>query len=313
MAFFSVVIPLYNKEKYIQKAIQSVLDQSFDDFELIIINDGSKDESLTKIEAIKDKRIQIVNQENAGVSATRNKGVSLAKSEYIAFLDADDWWERDFLLEIKTLITNFPEAKIFASKYFRVKNGIKTANLNYENETFSGYLDYIKAYIFAWWMPLTSSSIVISKSVLEEMKGFNEKLKFGEDFELWIRIILKYKLAYTNKVLVNYLQDVEIENRAVQRKIWKKEEHFIFNLDFLNPFLTEKTDLKKLIDGLKVRSLHYFYRKGVYKNEVRSLLNSVDFIKQSFRYRFYYNYPFFISESYFRLKILASKIKQKLK
>ena len=94
---FTVVIPLYNKANYIEKAINSVLNQTFTEFEIIVVNDGSTDESLEKIGHFKDARLKIINQENAGVSTARNNGVKEAKYDYVAFLVADDWWDEHFL------------------------------------------------------------------------------------------------------------------------------------------------------------------------------------------------------------------------
>ena len=94
---FSVVIPLYNKEKYISRAIKSVIEQTYKIFELIIIDDGSIDNSVNIVKKHKDSRIRLIEQENSGVSATRNKGIKNAKYNYIAFLDADDEWKPNFL------------------------------------------------------------------------------------------------------------------------------------------------------------------------------------------------------------------------
>ena len=93
----SVVIPLYNKEKQIAKTLQTVLNQTYQNFEIVIVNDGSTDGSVEEVLRISDSRIRLVNQENGGVSAARNRGIDEAKGEYIAFLDADDLWDIDHL------------------------------------------------------------------------------------------------------------------------------------------------------------------------------------------------------------------------
>jgi len=108
----SVIIPLFNKEVYIKKCIQSVLAQTYSNFELIIVNDGSTDGSLLKVLEFVDSRISFLTQENSGVSIARNNGVSVSKHDYIAFLDADDWWEPTFLEEMKALVETFPDAGI---------------------------------------------------------------------------------------------------------------------------------------------------------------------------------------------------------
>src|SRR5690554_2358538 len=105
---FSVVIPLYNKEKYISLTLKSVLNQSFKDFEILIVNDGSTDRSVEVVKKFDDSRIRLVDQPNAGVSAARNKGIKEAKFDWVAFLDADDRWDVEFLSEIANAIKKYP-------------------------------------------------------------------------------------------------------------------------------------------------------------------------------------------------------------
>ena len=119
MSFFSVVIPLYNKENHIQKTLNSVLSQSFTDFEIIIINDGSTDNSLDKVQEIKDSRINIYTTPNHGVSKARNTGILKSNSQYICFLDADDFWYENHLSQMKRLLDSFPECGLFATSYYR--------------------------------------------------------------------------------------------------------------------------------------------------------------------------------------------------
>src|SRR5690606_29446795 len=105
---FSVVIPLYNKERSIKQTVQSVLDQTFTDFEIVIVNDGSTDNSLQVVENIDDQRIRIINKPNGGVSSARNKGINEANFNWIAFLDGDDLWKPNHLEIIRGLIDKFP-------------------------------------------------------------------------------------------------------------------------------------------------------------------------------------------------------------
>src|SRR5690606_12962360 len=97
MAFFSIIVPLYNKEKYLKATLKSVLQQTFIDFEIIIVNDGSTDKSLEIAKSFKNERIKIYTQENQGVSAARNLGIEKSTSEYCCFLDADDVWKDNHL------------------------------------------------------------------------------------------------------------------------------------------------------------------------------------------------------------------------
>ena len=117
---FSVIIPLFNKASYLEKAIRSVWSQTYRDFELIIVDDGSTDASLSVVESLCSElskndlktKFYIVSQKNSGVSTARNNGVKSAQYPYICFLDADDWWEPTFLEEMSHLICEFPQSGI---------------------------------------------------------------------------------------------------------------------------------------------------------------------------------------------------------
>ena len=117
---FSVVIPLYNKAPYVKKALESVFAQTFRDFELIVVDDGSTDDSLNVAKEVLDASgiyHQLIHQDNAGVSTARNNGVASSNGDYICFLDADDWWAPNFLERMDWLIKEYPEAGIYGVNY----------------------------------------------------------------------------------------------------------------------------------------------------------------------------------------------------
>lgn len=309
---FSVVIPLFNKVQYIEKAIQSVLDQSFPDFELIIINDGSTDGSAELAASFDDWRLRIINQDNSGVSSARNKGVAHSKFGYVAFLDADDWWSPHFLHEMSSLISAFPKAGVYGSKYFTVKNGINTeARIGVPDHFTSGYIDYFTVYARTFWVPINCSFVVVRKSLFEEVGGFRPTLKFGEDLDLWIRMALKDKVAYINKFLAYSNQDVELVTRALGTgKYWQKEEYVLFNLDYLKAEEKKHPSLKVLLDGLRVRALSDFYLHSQHPDAVRQILDSIDFSEQPSFYKFIYRWPKWLVRTYFRCKQIGSILKQ---
>ena len=107
MPFFSVIVPLYNKENFVENTLKSVLNQNFTDFEVIIVNDGSIDKSEEKVKGFNDDRIKYFYQENQGASSARNFGIEKANSNYIAFIDADDYWFPNFLQEMFNNINEF--------------------------------------------------------------------------------------------------------------------------------------------------------------------------------------------------------------
>ncbi|HMA53239.1 MAG TPA: glycosyltransferase family A protein, partial [Acidobacteriota bacterium] len=113
----TVVIPLYNKAPYIAAAVRSVLAQTFTDFEVIVVDDGSLDDGAEVVDRFDDPRLRLVRQENQGESAARNKGVTLAASELLAFLDADDEWTPSHLEVLLRLADRFPGAGLLATAY----------------------------------------------------------------------------------------------------------------------------------------------------------------------------------------------------
>jgi glycosyltransferase involved in cell wall biosynthesis len=214
----SVVIPLYNKEKSILRAINSVLNQTEQDFELIVVNDGSTDQSASLVASLSDnKKIRLIHQENAGVSAARNRGIAEANSELIAFLDADDEWLPEFLMTILTLKSQFPRESVFSSLYSFQDSTGKT-NLPKSVSLFeSGYRGILDNFldIIHIGLPFNSSTVVVAQKALEEIGGFPVGIAYGEDVDTWIRLSLRYKIVYVNKVLAIYHRDAE--NRACDK------------------------------------------------------------------------------------------------
>lgn len=311
---FSIIIPIYNKAAYIKKAVDSVLNQSLQEFELIIIDDGSTDNSLQIIRQYDDKRIKIVTQPNAGVSSARNHGARIARYDYLTFLDADDWWDLHFLEKMKMLISAYPDAGIFSSSYYKVKNGNNIrANIGVSTSFTDGYIDYCDVYARTLWMPVWTGSTIIPRSVFEQEQGFKAKLKLGEDFDLWIRIALKNRVAYLNKPLAYYNQDVEILYRAVtSERLYSTQEHYIFNLGYLSEEEKNNPTLKHLLDTLRVYVLFPYYLDTSRRNEAKTELEKVNWEKQPQAVRSKYHKPAFILKMYRAFMKLGSKVKQQI-
>ena len=206
MPYFSIVIPVYNKEKFVAKTLKSVLDQTFDDFEIIIVNDGSTDQSEAKILEFKDSRIQYYSKKNEGVAAARNFGIEKATADYICFLDADDFWFSNFLETMHHSISKFPEQKVFASAIeIETKNNCITAHYSIPKKSDFEIVNFFEA--SQKKCVLWTSSICIHKSVLENIGTFDTKIKYGEDTELWIRIGLQFPIVFIHKILARYVYD----------------------------------------------------------------------------------------------------------
>lgn len=204
---FSVVIPLYNAVEYIHRSISSVLTQTFQNLELIVVDDGSTDGSGDTVETIQDPRIRLIRQNNAGVGSARNRGIIEAKGEYIAFLDADDKWEPTFLDVISELLSLYPEAGIYSTGFRMVFPRGPNVEVTIEElrlKTSQLVCDYFwKAAGSAF---IQTSGVVIPRYLISEMGMFLVGLIDGEDLELWTRIALRYPIAYDCRILFNYYQ-----------------------------------------------------------------------------------------------------------
>lgn len=203
--FFSVIIPLYNKEKFIEQTIKSLLNQSFTNFEVIIVNDGSTDGSRSILNNLINDKFVIYDQDNQGVSQARNFGIKQAKGQYIALLDADDLWYNNHLLELKKLIESFPNAGLFCNNYEINYNGkfIKHATFNFNYGTECLIInDYFKCSIInsvAW-----TSSVSFTKKYFTNIGMFNTSLRTGQDIDLWIRFALRYDIAFNPTLTMRY-------------------------------------------------------------------------------------------------------------
>ena len=197
----TVVIPLYNKENTIVTALESVLAQTYQDFEVVVVDDGSTDKGAAVVERYADSRIRLIRQANAGVSAARNKGIAEAKGDYVAFLDADDEWMPEFLEEIAALITEFPECKAQATTYVQSQNGEKK-NIVLNRLPFMGERGVLTNYFEVATHsnpPVCSICVCIERALLQSLGGFPLGIKSGEDLLTWARIATRTHWAYSLK------------------------------------------------------------------------------------------------------------------
>ena len=272
MPKFSVVIPLFNKEKFILSTLKSVMNQNFKDFEVIIVDDGSTDNSLELIDTINDSRIQVLKQENQGVSVARNNGIKQAKTAYIAFLDADDIWEENHLEVLDNTIQKFPKAGMYCSRYvteITKHHHLHNTFIGIET-TYEGYVqDFFKSSLIN--RVALTSAVCIKKTVFDEIGGFNANISSGQDLEYWIRIALHYKIAITNKttLIYNYSEN----NYSLSKTpIYKKK---LIDFDRFKEFEQNKPSLKQFLDLYRVEYALNFYLLG-YKKQRDFYLKNVD-------------------------------------
>jgi glycosyltransferase involved in cell wall biosynthesis len=210
MIRFSVIIPLYNKANFVKKTIESILSQTFKDFEIVVVNDGSTDNSLAVVSEITDFRIRIFTKENGGVSAARNFGIEKAQYEYIAFLDADDIWLPDYLETIKGMIEHYPQAGVFSTAYTYVdgKDGCKGMNVEAAKEAIYAE-NYCKSIEQKEIKQLWTGAICVKKDLFDKTGGFRVGVKRGEDLDMWLRLSLVSPIVWKNepKVLYNRITE----------------------------------------------------------------------------------------------------------
>lgn len=202
----SIIIPLYNKEASIATALRGVLAQSYQDFEVVVVDDGSTDGGAAVVETFDDPRIRLIRQENGGVSAARNRGIAEAKGEHVAFLDADDEWMPQFLEEIAALQMEFPQCKAQATAYVNHNNeGHNPIVLNRlpfkgERGVLSNYFEVASCS----HPPVCSICVCIDRDLLQEIGGFPMGIKSGEDLLTWARIAVRTQWAYSLKPYAIY-------------------------------------------------------------------------------------------------------------
>lgn len=219
MTKISVVIPLYNKEPHVKRALDSILNQTIQNFEIIVIDDGSTDNSAQVVKSFSDPRIRLIMQENSGVSIARNKGIKEAKSELIAFLDADDEWTSNYLEIILRMREKYPCAGLYATS---MKNEFMDNILMELDEKVKKLvpeegllLNYFQIYKNGHAL-FGTSSVTVPAKVFSEVGGFQAGCWWGEDADMWGRIALKYPIAYSSKVCAFYYQNVV--NGSVERR-----------------------------------------------------------------------------------------------
>ena len=314
---FSVIIPLYNKAPYVKKALESVFAQTYTDFELIIVDDGSTDGSEAIAEDLLASRpsplaFRLLKQKNAGVSAARNNGFSVSSGDYIAFLDADDWWEPTFLEKMAQLIEDYSEAGLYASNYMYYKPGkthVAVSNIE------TGYFNYPKSYYEGGAMPISTGATMIPRRVMDEMGGFPLGIKLGEDFLLWAKIAMQFKVVFLNEPLAWYNNDVPATLRAT-RNLHAPEHHMLFNLGRLGDEAMRREakgdDWQMLIDKLRVNSLLEYWISKEYHHQAAEELKKVDWSKQPASVIKMYKTPIWILKLKRLIMCWGSFVKKKL-
>jgi hypothetical protein len=218
MTRFTIVIPLYDKAETITQAINSVVTQSFVDWELVVVDDGSRDHGAAIVAAQNDPRIKLITQVNAGVSAARNTGIAAAGAPYIAFLDADDYWHREHLANLGTLIASWPDATLYATAYNIVSSDDRVRRVQLRPSISErGILDDYFVDAVTIEPPIQTSAVAVPRAHLDEVGGFPVGIAAGEDMITWSRLACLGRIAYSTIATAYYRFDVGAAPRTPSR------------------------------------------------------------------------------------------------
>ncbi len=245
--FVSVLMSVYNAEKYLKDAIQSVLTQTYENFEFIIVDDGSEDNSLSIINQIKDERIRlIVNEKNKGLIYSLNKGLEAAVGKYVIRMDADDICDRERFGTQISYMENHPEIGISGTAYQSFGEGFVSQTRVLESDPLQNQANLM------FFPVLAHPSVIMRKSVLDENNlRYREEFKNAEDYGLWVEASNFTKISNVKKKLLNY----RILDKSITRQA---------NKDFNSRFNIHK----------KIYQL-YFERIGLHLSEQELLLHFI--------------------------------------
>ena len=273
----SVVIPLYNKEQSIASTLQSVLAQTYTDYEVIIVDDGSTDNSLQvvreKVRESGKSRIKIIHQENEGVSAARNRGIIEAQGEYIAFLDADDLWTPDYMETLMRLIKDYPNAGLYSIGYEEI-------NANIIPSTCRSYEKHVRGFVEHPWsakIGVCTGSVAANRERLIKVGLFDTRMTHGEDLDMWWRLILDGGLVVDTKCCAFYRQDTE--NRAMNKTI-PLEKHIPYYIDKYAEARAKDAEFRRFFDREMIYRLYPYLFDRHYRAEANRIARQLDYSLQ---------------------------------
>jgi glycosyltransferase involved in cell wall biosynthesis len=275
MPNISVIIPVYNAEETIKDTIESVLSQTYSQFEIIVINDGSQDKTLEIVSRILDPRLKVLSYPNAGVSVSRNRGISQAAGDYVSFLDADDLWTADKLeTQLKSLQANPQAAVAYSwtdwideSGQFLRSGGHITVN----GDVYAKLLlrDFVES----------GSNPLIRRQALTEVGGFDESLNLAADWDMWLRLAARYEFVAVPSSQILY----RVSPNSMSSNVWKMEAESLQIIERAFAVAPESLQhLKREVLGSRYKYLTFKSLEGT--PERNKGLAAVRFLWQMVRY-----------------------------
>jgi len=301
----SVVIPLYNKEKSIRATLESVLAQSYTDYEVIVVDDGSTDNSRAVVEQFKMSNVKfpicLIHQDNGGVCSARNRGIQEAKGEYIALLDGDDQWDREYLAEQVRMMNEYPEAGMWGINFAEIQDGKIVRRV--PTGLPDGYRGYVEHY---FEMPervsdlFCSSSVVIRRDVFDKVGLFDEQIKFAEDSDMWFRIVATHKVAFYDRYMVFYQWDAE--NRAMNKQ--RELRYFLpFYVDkYKDPLYQQnKVFYRWVMRWAGVRIKQIYFNNPEQHKDAKTASYKLDYSQLPIKYRLELLTPYWFGKQVYKL------------
>lgn len=273
---FSVIIPAYNAALYIKESIGSVLKQTFSDFEIVVVDDGSKDETGEIVKTIKDDRIHYIYQPNGGVSSARNTGISNAKGEYICFLDADDFWKPNHLEVIEKLIEKYPAADVFLTGHEVLLCDGHCVTRVCPEVAGDSQIDNMFEYIVKHGYFFHTNSIACKKITFDDVGLFEIGVKNGEDDDMWYRMFAYYSTAVSSTVTTVYVRE---NSRATVNRVFVADWVFLRRVDGImsSSRVSEekKVYLRRLLEQRKLSFVRHCILSGD-KKTARKQIKLID-------------------------------------
>ena len=286
MLNLSIVIPLYNKAQSIKQTIDCIQAQTYQDWEIIIVDGYSQDGSLDIVQelAAADERIHIHMQENRrGVTPARNESVMHAQYEHIVFMDADDYWEDSYLERMVALIQDYPDCGIWG-----IAHGTMVGDKKVPDQRFvTPYRGILPESPWAeWGCPFWTSATAISKTAFEQVGGFDNRIIYGEDIDLWWRIMLNYRAALDSTEVLSYYR-VDAENRACNH-VFPLKLHIPYYIEKYQQYREQNADFRRFYDLQMLYRLYPYCFEKQYRSDVKRIVKQIDFSlqKKSMRIRF---------------------------
>lgn len=290
----SIIIPLFNKEKYIKRAINSIICQNIKDYEIIIVNDGSTDNSIKVVNELLIPGLKIISQSNSGPGAARNVGLRNSRGKYISFLDADDEWKNNFLFEGIEYLEKHSTVDVIAYlyklnssqnsmiPYWERKRKLVEGAFKCDNKMSPNLFGSIISF-------MCSSNLVIRKDILNKVGGFYDKnnWRFGEDEYLWIKMLLNGMVCISFKELVIvHDESSDLSNNSQSTRLL---EAFLINpVEMLEycPLMHKKL-YWEFINNRIIELIKYYSKIG-YSQKINELSNRYNSLTKYNRYRILY-------------------------